>query len=255
MAFSEDFYDALAPFYHLIYPDWNASVARQAAALDAVIRGELGEGEGRAVLDAACGIGTQSLGLAALGYDVTASDLSAGAVSRLRDEAVRRGLAIAAKQADMRDAWQAHGRTFDVVLCADNSLPHLLSDDEILRALRGFLRCTRPGGVCLVSTRDYGAMDLESSRVHLHGVHEEEGVRRVMFQVWDPRPPLYETSLYLVEDRRGDAVQTRVMRALYYAIPVERSVELMREAGFTDVRRLDGAFFQPLAVGRRTADG
>ena len=33
-----DFYDRLAPFYHLIFPDWEASIARQAAALDAVIR-------------------------------------------------------------------------------------------------------------------------------------------------------------------------------------------------------------------------
>ena len=34
----------LAPFYHLIYPDWEASVAWQGEALDAVIRAELGDG-------------------------------------------------------------------------------------------------------------------------------------------------------------------------------------------------------------------
>ncbi|HEX5869974.1 MAG TPA: class I SAM-dependent methyltransferase [Longimicrobium sp.] len=251
----EDFYDALAPFYHLIFPDWEASVARQAAALDGVIRAEAAAGAERTVLDVACGIGTQALGMAALGYDVTASDLSPGAVSRLRDEAARRGLAIDAAVADMCDAWDAHGRTFGVVLCADNALPHLLTDGEILDALRGFHRCTAPGGICLVSIRDYESIDLHAARMHPHGVREEGGARWVLFQVWDPRPPLYETSMYVVEDRGEADVRTRVMRATYYALPVPRLMELMEEAGFSDVRRLDEAFYQPLVIARRPVDG
>lgn len=254
MAGPQDFYDALAPFYHLIFPDWDASIARQAAALHEVIRTEIGPGAERTVLDVACGIGTQALGLAALGYRVTASDLSPAAVARLKEEAARRGLAIDAKAADMRDAWDAHGRAFDVVLCADNSLPHLLTDGEILDALRGFLRCTAPGGVCLISIRDYESIDLATARMHPYGVREADGARWVLFQVWDPRPPLYETSMYVVEDRRDAGIQTRVMRATYYALPVSRLVELMREAGFTDVRRLDGAFYQPLVIARRATN-
>jgi SAM-dependent methyltransferase len=248
----QDFYDALAPFYHLVFPDWEASIQRQAAALDEVIRAELGDGA-RTVLDVACGIGTQALGLAALGYDVTASDLSPGAVRRLRDEAARRGVRIDAKVADMRDAWDAHGRTFDVVLCADNALPHLLADGDIVDALRGFCRCTAPGGMCLVSIRDYAPIDLQTARMHPHGIREQDGARWVLFQVWDPRPPLYETSMYIVEDRGGQ-VQTRVMRATCYALPVSRLEELMTEAGFTEVRRLDDAFYQPLVIGRRAIE-
>jgi SAM-dependent methyltransferase len=253
MPSTQDFYDDLAPFYHLIYPDWEASVGWQGAALDAVIRTELGEGA-RTVLDVAAGIGTQALGLAALGYDVTASDLSPGAVRRLRDEAARRGLAIGAQPADMRAAWDAHGRTFDVVLCADNALPHLLTDDDILHALREFRRCTAPGGICLVSVRDYDAIDLRTQRLHPHGLREADGARWILFQAWDPRPPLYEVSLYVVEDRGADGVETRVMRSTYYALSLPRLTELMREAGFDDVRRLDGAFYQPLVVGRAAVE-
>ncbi|WP_309246574.1 class I SAM-dependent methyltransferase [Ramlibacter montanisoli] len=44
------------------------------------------------MLDAACGIGTQVLGLAEKGYELTASDLSPGALERLRQELHRRGL-------------------------------------------------------------------------------------------------------------------------------------------------------------------
>ncbi|HST57229.1 MAG TPA: class I SAM-dependent methyltransferase [Longimicrobium sp.] len=249
MSSTEQFYDDLAPFYHLIYPDWEASVAWQGEALDAVIRAELSAGP-RTVLDVAAGIGTQALGLAARGYAVTASDLSPGAVRRLGDEAARRGLDVDAKSADMRAVWDAHGRTFHVVLCADNALPHLLTDDEILQALRDFRRCTAPGGICLVSVRDYDAIDL-TQRLRPHGLREADGARWILWQVWDPRPPLYDTALYVVEDRGEGGVKTRVMRATYYALPMPRLLELMREAGFTGVRRLpDDTFYQPLVVGR-----
>ena len=58
----ERFYDELAPFYHLIFPDWEASIRRQAEALDGVIRERWGDGR-LSILDVACGIGTQALGL------------------------------------------------------------------------------------------------------------------------------------------------------------------------------------------------
>src|SRR5215831_1991906 len=67
-------YDEIATLYHLIYRDWNAAIVQQAAALDAIIRQHVGPPP-RSILDVSCGIGTQALGLAALGHAVTASDL------------------------------------------------------------------------------------------------------------------------------------------------------------------------------------
>jgi SAM-dependent methyltransferase len=245
-----DFYDRLAPFYHLIFPDWDASIARQAQALDAVIRARLGDGA-RTVLDVACGIGTQALGLAALGHRVTASDLSPGAVARARSEAAARGLGIAFSVADMRAAHEHHGGGWDVVLCADNALPHLLTDDEILAALRQFHACTRPGGLCLVSVRDYAA-SAHDDEVQPYGLREENGVRFIVLQhrAWDGDH--YDLTFYIVEDRGGDTATTHAFRSRYHAITTERLLELMRAAGFAHAERLDGAFFQPLLVGTRT---
>ena len=93
------FYDDLAPDYRLLFPDWRASSARQAAALDRVIEAELGPaapaGPARRLLDAAAGVGTQLLGLAALGYRCTGSDLSALALHRAAVEAADRDIALA----------------------------------------------------------------------------------------------------------------------------------------------------------------
>ena len=59
-----DFYDALAPWYHLVYQDWEASIARQGEALGSLPTTEWGKGV-RRLLDVTVGVGTQALGLAA----------------------------------------------------------------------------------------------------------------------------------------------------------------------------------------------
>jgi glycine/sarcosine N-methyltransferase len=83
-----NFYDALAPWYHVVYQDWEATIGRQGRALSSLLASEWGSPPHR-VLDAAVGIGTQALGLVAQGFRVTGSDISLAAVQRgtLRDAA------------------------------------------------------------------------------------------------------------------------------------------------------------------------
>ena len=87
----ESYYNQLAPFYRYLYPDWEKSVLRQAFVLDNVIREFFGT-QVRRVLDAACGIGTQSIGLAELGYQVVASDISETELALAKQEASKRSL-------------------------------------------------------------------------------------------------------------------------------------------------------------------
>jgi SAM-dependent methyltransferase len=148
------FYDGLAPLYHLVYEDWEATVARQGKALAALIAEHWGP-DVRDVLDAALGIGTQALGLLANGFRVTGSDISVGAVTRARREAAMRRLPLVTLVADFR-ALAVRSSTFDVVLACDNALPHLDTAADIQTALAECFRSVRPGGGCLVSMRDYG---------------------------------------------------------------------------------------------------
>ena len=69
-----DFYDALAPWYHLVYQDWDSSIARQGDALSALIVNEWGS-RVRRVIDASVGVGTQALGLVAKGHDLIGSGI------------------------------------------------------------------------------------------------------------------------------------------------------------------------------------
>lgn len=246
---TKQFYAELTPFYHLIYPKWEESIERQAGVLDSIIRDTWGEVS--TLLDVSCGIGTQAIGLAKLGYDVTASDLSSEGVRRATQEAAARNLSLALSVADMRFAHDHHMSEFDVVLSADNSVPHLLSDDDILATFRQFHSCTRPGGGCILTVRDYEKEDLSKQQVKPYGIRQEGGVRWLIWQVWDPNPPNYDVTFYFVEDRGELECKTHVMRSTYYAIGIPRLMELMLEAGFADVKRLDGTFFQPIIMGTR----
>jgi SAM-dependent methyltransferase len=249
----EAYYDQLAPHYRLVYRDWEASVKRQASALDGVIREFIGPGA-RRVLDAACGIGTQSLGLAELGYQVTASDLSPEAVELARKEAARRKLRIDFGVVDMRRLSEVHRERFDVVLACDNAIPHLLTDDDILLALRQFQACTTPGGGCIISVRDYSQVGREGKAIHPRTVHETAGGRVAMFDVWEFDGDRYEMTTYVVHDRGGASAETQVIRGgRYYCVSLSRLEELLREAGFRLAGTFRDRFFQPLLVGLRPA--
>src|SRR5690606_28259431 len=79
------FYNALAGDYHLIFDDWTAAIERHAKMIDTLIRGKTKVSPGSPkLLDCSCGIGTQTIGLARLGYNVTASDLSRKVVRRAK---------------------------------------------------------------------------------------------------------------------------------------------------------------------------
>jgi len=245
-----EFYADLAPFYHLIYPDWEQSIERQASMLDGIIRANWGDKVSE-VLDAACGIGTQSLGLAKLGYQVTASDLSPHEVERAKHEADGRGLSIKFSIADIRTAFDQHATQFELVIACDNAVPHLLSDADILRAFEQFYACLRPGGGCIITVRDYEAEEMTGQNIKLYGSREEDGITYLIFQKWDCHGELYDLSMYFVEDDGGSDIKTHIMQTQYYAIGTTRLIELMTNAGFEDVTRLDGKFFQPVIIGTR----
>src|SRR5262245_55656358 len=246
-------YDEIAALYHLIYRDWNAAIAEQAAALDAVIRRYVGPSP-RSILDVSCGIGTQALGLAALGHAVTASDLSPGAVERARREAARRNLPIHLTVADMRQCGKVHGSGFDVVLSADNSIPHLLTDDAIREALAGFHKCLRPGGITILGVRDYSAEDRTSPRLIPYGFRSDGDDRYFVVQTRDWDGDLYDVGMYFVRETRGPKppmVTAGVSR--YYAVTIERLVSLLEDSSFIEIQRLHDALSQrqPLLVARR----
>lgn len=242
------FYDALASRYHLVYQDWNASIARQGKALDALITDYVGAE--KEVADVAVGIGTQAIGLAARGYQVIGSDLSPGAVSRAHDEAARRQLKVDVHVADFRRL-PFSNESVQLILCCDNSLPHVASPDDVRATLAEWLRCLRPGGSCLISMRDYGDPKPDGTvEQRPYGERVWNGHRYKLRQVWTWRGGRYDTSLEMLP-LDDEAPNIAPIVATYLAISPGHTADLMRDVGFRTVIRVDERFFQPVLVATR----
>ena len=247
------FYDALAEYYDLIFEDWDASMARQGAALEQLIRAELGIAgpETARVLDVACGIGTQALPLALRGFQVTGRDISAGAIARLRREAEARQVVIDATVADMRHVAASVKSPFDVVLACDNSLPHLLTAADIVTALRECHKTLRRGGLLLCTVRDYDTVPRGEPAVHPYGERRRGGEVYRLRQEWTWDSTTHYQLKFVVE-KVGAAGPVTVLEAVtrYFAVSMARLLALMGEAGFTSCRRLDEIIYQPVLIGR-----
>lgn len=250
----ERFYGGLASHYHLLFADWHASIHRQAAVLDRIIRDVLGSGA-RSVLDCSCGIGTQAIGLAVMGHAVTATDVSAEAVHRARAEAARFGVEIDFRVCDLRDLQTCVEGGFDVVISCDNALPHLLRVEELARAVASIGSRLDPGGVFIASTRDYDTVLRDRPTATRVGLSTVEGTRRLVFQVWDWAPDgrTYEFEQFIGEER-DDGWELRSWRSIYRAITRGELSAILRENGFDSVRWImppESGFFQPVVVARK----
>ena len=250
---TDKFYNDLAPYYHLMFEDWDALVARQAEALGPLIAWLAGAGPQR-ILDATCGIGSQAIGLALKGHEVTAYDLSPTAVARARQEAARFGVEMTFGTADLREIDRSVTGPFDLVVSFDNALPHLESDKDLRQALAAVRKLLGREGLFLASVRDYDRLRRERPEgTPLLVFQEAEGERRVQ-QTWDwwPDGEGYDLTLR-IERRQGDQSDTMIFSGRYRALRRAELNAALDASGFSDPTWLstdESGFFQPIVAAR-----
>lgn len=252
---SFDFYEELADTYHLIFEDWHEAVRWQGEFFNRFIRSLHDENpEARFhLLDASCGIGTQALGLARHDFVVTATDLSPKSVERARKEAEKLGIPIDFGIADFRSLEQDIAGQFNVVLSADNAIPHLLSDEELRQACRNLYAKLRNEGLLVVSIRDYDAIIQNRQCATVPRVMDEG--KRMVFQVWDWAEGGYHyvTNQFIMQEIDG-AWHTQVNSTSYRALMRPELSSLLAEAGFIDIQwhmPSDSGFYQPIVTARK----
>ncbi len=247
-------YDELAAHYDQIFEDWEASIARQSAVFAGILDRECGDRRPIRVLDCACGIGTQSLGLAMKGFDVTGCDISVGAIQRARSEASKRGLSIPFSVANMVQLSAIAKSSFDAVICIDNSLPHLQTEEDLLHAAQQAYRRLRPGGSFIGSIRDYDRLVVERPTTQGPNFYSDSGSRRIVFQIWDWLDERrYRFHLYVTRSMES-AWQTFHFTSIYRAVLRDELQRILEGAGFINVRWLspsDSDFYQPIFIAYR----
>jgi glycine/sarcosine N-methyltransferase len=247
---ADGFYDLFAAHYHLLWEDWEASITRQAVAIATILERE-SVAAGATVLDCACGIGTQALGLAKLGFRITGADVSEGAVHRARSEAATRKLDLPFHVADMRNLNDVPASGFHAVICMDNALPHLLSESDLAQAAVEIRTKLRAGGMFVASIRDYD--EILPRRPLVHGPHffSDEGKRRIVFQVWDWQDERrYKFHMYLTRET-SVGWTTLYGTSSYRAVLRQEITAILQSHAFTNVRWLfpgETGYHQPVVI-------
>jgi glycine/sarcosine N-methyltransferase len=249
----KDCYDELASHYHLLFENWESSIARQAAVLSEILERECGAPGKTRILDIACGIGTQALGLAKLGFQVTGCDISAAAVERAQREAKQRNLDIPFSVANMLDLSAFPESSFDAVICMDNALPHLENSEQLIQAAKQCRAKLRPGGLFMASIRDYDRLLEKMPAVQGPSFFPDQEQRRIVLQVWDWLDERrYIFHLYITRMVAGEW-QTFHTTAVYRAVMRDEMWRALTDAGFSDVQWLypeESGFYQPIVVAR-----
>lgn len=253
---SLDFYEGLADTYHLIFKNWHETVQWQGAFFDKFIRSLYAEEHEQPIhlLDASCGIGTQALGIAQHHFTVTATDLSPKSIERAKKEADKLGVHVHFGVADFRSLDKDVPGQFDVVLSADNAVPHLLDDQELSVACRNFYVKLRDKGLLIISMRDYDEIRQNRQRATVPRVMDEG--KRIVFQVWDwaEGGKHYITNQFIMQEIDG-AWRTEVNSTSYRALLRTELSAILEEAGFADIRwhmPSESGFYQPILTARKS---
>lgn len=247
-----DFYNALAEHYHLIFEDWDRSIARQRETLAQLLAPLLPAGQWK-VLDCACGIGTQAIGFAQDGHRVVACDLSPAAIARARREAAQRLLAIEFHVSDMTVLAEIGEQDFDIVTAMDNALPHL-EPTPLRQAVHAMAGRLRSGGVFLASIRDYDRLLVERPTIQPPAFHSSDRGRWFVHQVWDWHDETRYTLHHYITENLNGSWRSHHFVGEYRCVTRAELTEALVEGGLEHIRWLtpeESGFYQPVVLGTR----
>lgn len=244
---TQTFYDELSSDYHLIFADWNRAIERQANTLNAIVS-KYTKLSWKSLLDCSCWIGTQCIWLAQKWYNITASDLSPKAIERAKKEAEQRDLDIKFQVADfMKLGTQIRG-IFDTVISCDNSLPHILKDEDLSIVAENIYSKLDDDGLFIASIRDYDALLEERPISTMPNVKEQW---TISFQTWDWEDGNIYTVNHFTVEKKGEWYATRCRDTKYRAYKREEIKNIFGREGFKYIQWLmpeESGYYQPIML-------
>ncbi|MGI6379462.1 MAG: class I SAM-dependent methyltransferase [Anaerolineae bacterium] len=165
-------YDDLSGDYDR-FINWSRRLARELPVLDDLLTRH----GARRVLDAACATGRHVLALCERGYQADGADLSAAMIAQARARADAQGCDASYWVAGFGELGRCGRGPYDALLCLGNSLPHLLTAEQLGAALRDMASVMRDGGLLIIQNRNYDRVWESRDRYmpllqHREGDHE-----------------------------------------------------------------------------------
>lgn len=251
MDITQTFYNNLASQYDKLFFDWQAATHEQANILKRIFE-DNGFDDTARILDCACGIGTQAIGLASLGYRVTASDISDGELAEARDRAEKNRVDIRFEHADFCALAETFSEQFDIVICMDNALPHMLSARALESAVKSITDQIAAGGIFVASIRDYDTLLKDKPPYSPPYIHKTDKGQRVSFQTWDWNEDHYKLTQYIIDDE--GSLQVSKFGCEYRTVRREELTNLLLANGCNEVMWKfpeETGFYQPIVIAKK----
>jgi glycine/sarcosine N-methyltransferase len=117
------------------------------------------------ILDAACGTGMHAIALTKEGHQVSCADLFPEMIEIAQENANSAGVKVKFRAVGFGAlSTEFNPSLFNAVLCLGNSLPHLLSREDVVDALDDFNQCLLAGGILLIQNRNFDSIMQKKAR-------------------------------------------------------------------------------------------
>lgn len=218
------FYEELSKYYDIVFPFGKPQFKFMLKRIK-----EKGN-----VLDLASGTGNYSIALAKHGHHVTAVDLDEEMIKKIQDKNKVEGTDVNPCVLDMKDIDRFEENTYDAVVCIGNSLVHLDDTEDIKDVLSKMYNLLSDKGVVILQIVNY-------DRILKYDVKElplidrpESGVKFVRNYDIEDGKVLFKTKLIIDDSRTYDNC------IKLYPLQSEELVNLLKEAGFSDIKLYGG---------------
>lgn len=190
----------------------------------------------RSALDVSIGTGSLTLPLAALGVQLSGSDLSGTMLARCRKKAETRGISIDLRQCDFRTLTAHFDRKYDLVMSTGNSLAYV-PNNEITGVLAQMDALVAPGGYLSFDLRNWDKILTQNQRFYFYNPAFVGDDRVNLMQVWDHLPDGSITfHLLYTFERAGKIFQKEHFEEHYYPAAQKLLLDKLAQLGYEDVR-------------------
>jgi ubiquinone/menaquinone biosynthesis C-methylase UbiE len=221
-----DFYEEFAKEHDLMVP-WNERKVGKPAFFKKLL------GSKKRVLDCACGTGFHVVMLSKMGFDVVGSDLSREMLKEAKKNLEKRKLMMPLHRLDFRHLDKRFNKEeFDAVLCMGNSLPHLLSEKDVLKMLKSARKVLNKNGLLVLSIRNYDKLEKERERFMLRG----NGKPNLYLYVLDYFDKTIDFNVLRINPKTG---KMKEFKATYFKLKQAVLKRLLKKSGFKQIKFYD----------------
>ncbi len=224
------------------FVNWQSRLAAEMPFLEQLLSQiDTGHDQALSILDAACGTGMHAIELSRRGYRAAGTDYSQGMVEAARVNAQTSGAKVLFKQAgfmELRAVFEEEDVfPFDAITCFGNSLPHLISREEIKEALTDFAACLRSGGMLVLQNRNFDAVIAKRERWIGPQSYSEEGKDWLFLRFYDFDPDgLITFNIVRLKREAGGEWKQALSTVRLYPLIKDEILNLLEKTGFNEIR-------------------